>query len=86
MKKPNPMKTAQCNCFAHSEDECQYGAWYKPAPMVWHKLSDERPTERGVYILRNKSGRYMLEQCSKSTSFIGVTHWCLITPPEREGK
>lgn len=84
MKKPKPIETARCSCFAHDRSECQCGAWHKPAPMVWHKLSEERPTEMGDYLIWNGTEiGYVLHDEINRQHF---THWMLITPPEREEK
>lgn len=92
MKKPKPIETARCSCFAHDRSECQCGAWHKPAPMVWHKLSEERPTEDGWYLTMNALLIYEIKYCSKKycnqylRGWTDVQFWCLITPPEREEK
>lgn len=58
--------------------------------MKWVKLSDEKPTEDGLYMIAYKNSvspvLYSLDEVNLVFSDKNYTHWLLIQPPKGEKK
>lgn len=57
--------------------------------MNWVKLSDEMPTEEGLYCVATNSGVWTIVfylENVKCWQGWGITHWLLIQPPKGEQK